>query len=161
MLLRLPGRANCGTTLCEMLLARLQGRVVSPDCGGPPNDKRLCRRLILTALSSAVREGVTKSVVVPLLRFLLLRIVTVAGTPWARIAGGDERGGVLVGPGNFDRADCTLSSNFCILPISPRIWYNDPERGTLSCRSTFDFGGRRAKDGVVIPLLVSTEGSLT
>jgi hypothetical protein len=40
---------------------------------------------------------------------------------------GDERGGVDVGAGSFDRAVCTLSSSFCILPIRPLIWCKDLE----------------------------------
>jgi hypothetical protein len=36
---------------------------------------------------------------------------------------------VLVGAGSFDLAEYTRSSSFCILPISPRIWYNEPDLG--------------------------------
>ena len=36
------------------------------------------------------------------------------------------------GGGSFERTDCTLSSIFCILPIKPLIWYNEPDLGTPS-----------------------------
>jgi hypothetical protein len=34
---------------------------------------------------------------------------------------GDALTGNEVGPGSFDRAVCTRSSSFCILPMRPRI----------------------------------------
>jgi hypothetical protein len=36
---------------------------------------------------------------------------------------------VFVGAGSLDRAEYTRSSSFCILPISPRIWYREPDLG--------------------------------
>ena len=72
-----------------------------------------------------------------LMRLRLLRTVTVAGMPggWWPSAEprGDPRGGVLVGAGSFERTVCTRSSSFCIFPISPRIWYKEPERGSGVC----------------------------
>jgi hypothetical protein len=44
---------------------------------------------------------------------------------------GLARGGVVVGAGSLDRAACTRSSSFCILPISPRTWTSEPDRGKL------------------------------
>lgn len=90
-----------------------------------PNERRLLGR----------RSGVDKPIepaLLPPVRFLLLRIVIVAGI-WLCAAApplrGDARGGVTLGAGSFDRAVCTLCSRFCILPISPRIWYSDPDFG--------------------------------
>lgn len=37
----------------------------------------------------------------------------------------------MVGAGSFDLAEYTRSSSFCILPISPRIWYREPDLGRL------------------------------
>jgi len=72
-----------------------------------------------------------------LLRLRLLRTVTVAGMVegWWPSAEprGDARGGVLVGAGSFERTVWTRSSSFCIFPISPRIWYKEPERGIEGC----------------------------
>lgn len=49
---------------------------------------------------------------------LRLRIVTVGGTLTFR---GDERGGVLAGPGSLERAECTRASSFCICAVSVRM----------------------------------------
>ena len=57
-------------------------------------------------------------------RFLLLRIVTVAGMkdcPTTEEPRGDTRGGVDVGAGSFERADLSRSSKFVILVLRPRI----------------------------------------
>jgi len=70
---------------------------------------------------------------------------------------------VLVGAGSFDLAEYTRSSSFCILPISPRIWYNDPDLGrpptefapTLGLGPLSDDGGAGAVvriEGVARPL---------
>ena len=57
-------------------------------------------------------------------RFLELRTVILEGI-WEWLSAepglGEARGGVEIGAGNLDRAEWTLCSSFCILPISPRI----------------------------------------
>jgi hypothetical protein len=58
-------------------------------------------------------------------RFLLL-IVTVDGTEEPM---GDALGGVAVGAGNFERAECTRASSRCICAVSERM-----------CDSEFDVG---------------------
>lgn len=61
------------------------------------------------------------------------RIVTVAGTleaPWIDERG-EARGGVLVGPGSFERADCTRASSRCICAVSERMWDRELEAGSL------------------------------
>lgn len=66
----------------------------------------------------------------PPLRFLLLRTVTVDGIEdWPRDEPlrGDARGGVEVGAGSFDLTECTLCSRLCILLMRPWRWYNDPD----------------------------------
>lgn len=35
-----------------------------------------------------------------------------------------------MGAGSLERAECTRSSSFCILPIKPRIWYREPDLGS-------------------------------
>ncbi len=70
----------------------------------------------------------------PPVRRLELRMVTVAGMydwPKAELARGEARGGVLVGAGSLDLAELTRSSSFCILPIRPRIWWREPEEGSV------------------------------
>ena len=76
--------------------------------------------------------GVTDDALLPPVRLRLLRTVTVEGTyawPSAEPLRGEAPGGVDVGPGNFDRADCTRCSSNCILLINPWRWYKDPEDG--------------------------------
>lgn len=62
----------------------------------------------------------------PLFRFREpLRTVIDDGTEfWPKADGvrGDAPFGVSTGAGSLDRAECTLSSSFCILPMRPRIW---------------------------------------
>ncbi len=60
----------------------------------------------------------------PPVRFLLLRMVTVAGIkdwPTAEPVCGDALGGVDVGAGSFDRADFRRCSRFVIFVLKPRI----------------------------------------
>lgn len=61
------------------------------------------------------------------------RMVTVDGkdTPWAAADLGDARGGVCVGAGSFDLADCTLASSRCICAVSERICVRELEAGSL------------------------------
>lgn len=74
----------------------------------------------------------TEDVVLPLGRLLLRLTVTDEGilSPNAEPVRGDPRG--VPGAGSFDRAECTLCSIFCILPMSPLIWCSDSDRGNLS-----------------------------
>ena len=60
----------------------------------------------------------TLDAVDPTLR-LRLRIVTVEGT--AIEVRGDDFGGVLTGPGSFERADCTRASRRCICAVRVRM----------------------------------------
>lgn len=56
----------------------------------------------------------------------------VRGLWWSPIADPDRddaRDPPSDGGGSFDLADWTRSSSFCILPISPRIWYSEPDFG--------------------------------
>jgi len=145
MLARLLGRS------------RLLGLLLSPAATGgrtgTPNDRRLTR-------SVSAPLGIDEALL-PLVRFRLLRTVTVAGM-WLSAAEpdrGDARGGVAVGAGSLDRAEWTRSSSFCILPISPRIWWSEPDRGMPPCGATLlgrdvAAGGRRAVEGVARPGLV-------
>lgn len=58
------------------------------------------------------------------MRFLLLRIVTVAGMkddPATDPLRGDTPDGVDVGAGSFERADLSRCSRFVILVLRPRI----------------------------------------
>ena len=74
----------------------------------------------------------TEDALLPPVRFLLLRMVTVAGIedwPMAEPLRGEAWGGVEVGAGNFERADFRRCSRFVILVLSPRIWWSDPECG--------------------------------
>jgi hypothetical protein len=105
--------------------------------GSGPNDKRdtpdvlsrgTCRlvpEMLLRDSEGAWRDcdGVVSSpaaleVVDPTVR-LRLRIVTVDGT--LVIPRGDERGGVVVGAGSLDRAECTRASRRCIWAVSVRM----------------------------------------
>jgi len=45
---------------------------------------------------------------------------------------GEFLGVMFLGAGNFERADCTRSSIFCILPLRFRIWSSESERGRAS-----------------------------
>jgi hypothetical protein len=67
-------------------------------------------------------------------RFREERTVTVGGSVVGKLfrsplfrTEAPSRGDMLfvAGPGSLDRAVCTRSSSFCILPIKPRIWYSD------------------------------------
>ncbi len=61
---------------------------------------------------------------------LRLRIVTVDGT----LTGfrGEERGGVLAGPGSLERAEFTRASSFCICAVSVRMCVRELDWGTPS-----------------------------
>ena len=124
ILARLLGRAKCGCVVDEWLalLARLDGRLEDSPGVLMPYERRLRRLFMVLVPFSTVREGVVGSATALLTRFLLLRTVTLEGILWPRVLPlGDTFGGVLVGAGNLERADCTRSSSFCIFPIRPRI----------------------------------------
>jgi hypothetical protein len=123
---RLPGRLTA---------ARLPGLLAEAGVGfaapGPalkPNDSLLADRggcWLGSPLTLAA------ALVLALGRFRELRTVTVPGSP-DRLWRGDPPamlrcGGVdgNDGAGSFERAVCTRSSSFCILPMSPRIWCSD------------------------------------
>lgn len=117
--------------LLEML-ARLLGLLTPLSSNATPIGAPLCRHPVCR-VASETGHGITPdaSAVTPLPDcFLLLRTVTLAGMLVS--PRGDARGGVFGGAGNFDLAECTLSSSFCIFPISPLIWYSEPARGTPS-----------------------------
>lgn len=117
------------------ILARLLGLGISGSTwfglrlGSGPKDRRetpdvLSRGTCLFVPEMLLRrfEGVSPTLideaVDPVVRFLL-RIVTDEGT--LGVALGDERGGVLTGPGgSFERADCTRASKRCIWAVSVR-----------------------------------------
>jgi hypothetical protein len=121
MLLLLPGLC------CDATDARLLGRLplASREPDGMPKESRLT--------PDSVKPLTDEAFEAPDARFLVLRTVTVFGMWWpsALPLRGLARGGVLVGAGSFDRAEYTRSSSFCILPISPRIWYKEPDLGRL------------------------------
>jgi hypothetical protein len=134
---------------------------------GPPKpwDNRLLGRPLLSRPSPDADGAAEDSRVLPvtlavaLVRFRALRTVTVAGmyVPLMAESGrGEARGGVEVGAGSLDRADCTRCSSRCILPIRPRIWTNDEELGTgpFSLRAV----DMRRFAGVAIPLVRDVRG---
>lgn len=118
-------------------LARLLGRL----SGGRLYDSRLWWVDDATEASSSRTDELT----LPPLTRRRERIVTVVGI---NVDVDDEnvegvRGVPLTlsaGAGSRDRADWTLSSSFCILPMRPRIWYNDPDRGMFADGSREPFG---------------------
>ena len=123
VLLLLPGRAN---PVCDDTEARLLGRLPPPgsfEADGIPKERRLTPDSFVSAMDEAAEACDVR------LRELLR--VTLFGTQWpsALPLRGLARGGVCVGAGSLDRAECTRSSSFCILPISPRIWYKEPDLG--------------------------------
>jgi len=118
------------------LLVRLLGRLIA-DAGrsGTPKDN-LFRWVVLTLPPSLASSSFVVAEVLVLIRLRLLRTVTEEGTltvPSAAVAvRGELRGEFLDEGGSFDRTECTLSSIFCILPIRPLIWYNEPDLGSAS-----------------------------
>lgn len=153
--------------LALVLPARLLGRLASvadgstgPPCG-TPNDKRLT--LVVDDLAAGEALSILEDravLVLNLFRELLLRIVILAGTelPVIDESRGEARGvmlflGVpLVDGGSFERTEWTLSSIFCILPIRPLIWYNEPDLGRPSegTLANLDIGA-------VLPLLAEVD----
>lgn len=96
-------------------------------------------------------------------RFMLRRTVTDEGMPSLNPGPvrGDPRG--VPGAGSFDRAECTRSSIFCILPMRPLIWYKESERGSFSgallARVLGLLGGFMVPETAVL-LLEAKEGPL-
>ena len=84
---------------------------------------------------------------------LRLRIVTVDGTTMPR---GDERGGVLVGPGpgSLERADCTRASSRCICAVRVRMWVRELDCGSLLVEGRADLAAEDRWAGVRIALEV-------
>ena len=99
-------------TLLETL-ARLLGRLPPfRSCvgvvDGNPNDRRLTCWVDSGVPSPVPLRDEVRLALLPPVRFLGLRIVTVAGTwlcPRMEPLRGDARGGVYVGAGSFDRAE--------------------------------------------------------
>lgn len=113
--------------------ARLLGRLVLAF-DGTPNESRLMPPLAISWTEDAEVEACDA-------RFLT---ATELGRYWPAALGtrGLARGGVDVGAGSLERAECTRSSSFCILPISPRIWYRDPDLGRPAADALFPMLGR-------------------
>lgn len=88
---------------------------------GRPKDRRLtCESVNLELASSS--SCIADEEVLVLMRFLLLRIVTLAGMFVPEVESrGDALGVVLLVGGNLERTEWTRSSIFCILPIKPLI----------------------------------------
>lgn len=87
------------------------------------------------------------------------RMVMVEGTglpPFTEIDPEREevREGESEGGGSLDFADWTLSSSFCILPMRPRIWYNEPDLGSLVCGVSLLNVGELLNEGKVMGRLV-------
>lgn len=130
-------------------------------------DKRLkwlsLRAPPLGDASSASSSCSTDDVVLALGRFMLRRTVTDEGMPSLNPGPvrGDPRG--VPGAGSFDRAECTRSSIFCILPMRPLIWYKESERGSFSgallARVLGLLGGFMVPETAVL-LLEAKEGPL-
>ena len=128
MLARLLGRlraaADGGRSSAEGGRSGTSDRLVATDDGrGMPYERRLIR---LSRLFSVSTDGVlslsANAEDIALVRFaVLLRIVIEDGMSSPRAVLGDPFGVVLLGAGSFDRAEWTLSSIFCILPMSPLI----------------------------------------
>ncbi len=119
------------------ILARELGLLLSASgarFGNGPKDRRLTPDVLslgtwpgLDVVDDRKFVGVVSSpacddAVEPAVR-LRERIVTVDGTPVTSLAAdlGDARGGVFVGPGSFDRTDCTRASKRCIFSVRDRI----------------------------------------
>ena len=118
-----------------LALARLLGLLSLSRFGRGPNDRRLIpdveRRgtCFDAGVSSPVPPNEEPLAVLPPVRFLLL-IVTLGGMyPIAEAFLGDPRGGVLIGAGSFERADCTRCSRRCICAVRVRICVRDVELG--------------------------------
>jgi hypothetical protein len=60
---------------------------------------------------------------------------------------------VFVGAGSLDRAEYTRSSSFCILPISPRIWYREPDLGKPPAGALLPILGRPVRGGGAVVLI--------
>jgi hypothetical protein len=109
------------------------GRSAATEEGrGMPNDRRL---IPLSRLGTSDAASEVPSANDPRLllgRLMLLRIVTDAGklSFSSALVLGDPLGvRSLFGAGNFDLAECTRSSIFCILPRRFLIWYSESDLG--------------------------------
>lgn len=107
------------------------------------------------------RAGVVPAppLLLALVRLRELRTVTVEGMwDWfsAEPGRGEARGGLEVGAGSLDRAECTRCSSFCILPIRPRIWVREVELGNVDGSARLSVALRET--GVTRPPLAVEEG---
>lgn len=133
--------------LADDMLARELGRLKSdsgPRFGRGPKDRRLTLDSLsrgtwllppieVRKLVGVVSSPATDDVAEPIVRFRE-RTVTVDGTPLAALLTdclGDARGGVCVGAGNLDRADCTRASKRCIWAVRERMCVSELEPGSL------------------------------
>lgn len=84
--------------------------------------------------ASDVVEGVAMFDGRLLVRLTVMEDGMLASRCWlnALAVRGEFRGVVLLGGGNFDRAECTRSSIFCMRLRRLFIWYSDSERGRES-----------------------------
>jgi hypothetical protein len=138
--------AREGGRAYEVILARELGLLISsgpPRFGNGPNDRRLTPDVLSrgTWLPLGVDVGIlvgvgsspaTEDAAEPLVR-LRERIVIDAGILVAlyTLVLGEARGGVRVGPGSLDRAECTRASSRCICAVRVRIWVSEFEVGSL------------------------------
>lgn len=91
-------------------------------------------KLVGVVSSPAMDEAVEPAVL------FLERTVTVDGT--TAPLRGEARGGVYVGAGSLERAECTLASSRCICAVRVRIWERELEAGIL-CRFVDRLAGVR------------------
>ena len=138
--------AREGGRAYDVILARELGLLISsgpPRFGNGPNDSRLTPDVLSrgTWLPLDVDDGMlvgvgsspaTEDAAEPLVR-LRERIVTDEGMAVAlyTLVRGEARGGVRVGPGSLDRAECTRASSRCICAVSVRMWVSEFEVGSL------------------------------
>lgn len=124
---------DAGRAILDAILALELGRLISP---GPnesllmPDVLSLEAWLLPAPLTEERKVGVMSSpatllFVDPTVRFRL-RTVTDAGIPC-----GEMRGGVYVGAGSLERADCTLASRRCICAVRVRMCVRELEAGSL------------------------------
>lgn len=133
----------------DEILARELGRLMSESglrFGSGPKDSRLIPEVLslgtwlgLGMAELVVLVGVVSSpamddeAVDPTVRFLE-RIVTEEGIVVVlelKSVLGEARGGVCVGAGSLERADCTRASRRCICAVSVRMCDNEFDDGSL------------------------------
>jgi len=155
---RLNGRSGRTKLLLPLALARLLGLLSPSRLGIGPNERRLIPEVerrgtcLDTGVSSLPSPPIDEVLaVLPPVRFLL-RIVTLGGIYGiAEAPRGEARGGVLIGAGSLERADCTRCSSRCICAVSVRICVSDVELGSPLVAGAFAFV-LRMRDGVAFRL---------